>query len=224
MDFFAFSTPLFFSSALLILPNHIFSPASNGLVARNFGCATDQCKRGQRIMQNLQPEQGTLLLQLALPVLKNEHKTTRRVIEAIPLDKGDYRPEPLAKSALELAWHIAATEQRIFGGIAAGAFDFTPIHRPETVRNSAELAQWFGDSFARNFERLSGLKGEQLVKVLDFRGVFQLPAVMYLEFTVKHTVHHRGQLSTYLRPMGSKVPAIYGESYDSAEAKKSAQA
>jgi len=49
-------------------------------------------------MQNLQPEQGTLLLQLALPVLKNEHKTTRRVIEAIPLDKGDYRPEPLAKN------------------------------------------------------------------------------------------------------------------------------
>jgi len=86
------------------------------------------------------------------------------------------------------------------------------------------LAQWFGDSFAKNFERLSGLTGEQLVKVLDFRGVFQLPAVMYLEFTVKHSVHHRGQLSTYLRPMGSKVPAIYGESYDSAEAKKAAQA
>jgi len=175
-------------------------------------------------MQNLQPEQGTLLLQLALPVLKNEHKTTRRVIEAIPLDKGDYRPEPLAKSALELAWHIAATEQRIFGGIAAGAFDFTPIHRPETVRNSAEIAQWFGESFARNFERLSALKGEHLVKVVDFRGMFQMPAVMYLEFAVKHSVHHRGQLSTYLRPMGSKVPAIYGESYDSAEAKKSAQA
>jgi len=87
-------------------------------------------------MQNLQPEQGTLLLQLALPVLKNEHKTTRRVIEAIPLDKGDYRPEPLAKTALELAWHIAAAEQRFLAGVAAGAFDFNPIHRPETVRNS----------------------------------------------------------------------------------------
>jgi uncharacterized damage-inducible protein DinB len=53
---------------------------------------------------------------------------------------------------------------------------------------------------------------------------FQMPAALYLEFTVKHSVHHRGQLSTYLRPMGSKVPAIYGESYDSAEAKKAAQA
>jgi uncharacterized damage-inducible protein DinB len=41
---------------------------------------------------------------------------------------------------------------------------------------------------------------------------------------LNHTIHHRGQLSTYLRPMGSKVPAIYGESYDSAQAKKAAQA
>ena len=43
-------------------------------------------------------------------------------------------------------------------------------------------------------ERLSGLKGEQLVKVVDFRGVFQMPAAMYVEFAVKHSVHHRGQL------------------------------
>jgi len=175
-------------------------------------------------MQNLQPAEGTLLLQLALPVLQNEHTTTRRVIEAIPLDKGDYRPEPLAKTALEIAWHIAAAEHRFYAGVVAGAFDLTPIRRPESVRNSAELAQWFGDSFAKSFERLSGLTGEQLVKVIDFRGVLQMPAVLYLEFMVKHSVHHRGQLSTYLRPMGGKVPAIYGESHDSAEAKKFAQA
>jgi uncharacterized damage-inducible protein DinB len=49
--------------------------------------------------------------------------------------------------------------------------------------------------------------------------MFQLPAVMYLQFVMSHTIHHRGQLSMYLRPMGVKVPAIYGESYDSAKAK-----
>ena len=62
-----------------------------------------------------------------------------------------------------------------------------------------------------------------MLKIIDFRGMFQLPAVMYLGFILSHTVHHRGQLSTYLRPMGSKVPAMYGESYDSAEARKAAQ-
>jgi len=63
-----------------------------------------------------------------------------------------------------------------------------------------------------------------LLKIVDFRGMFQQPAVTYLSFVMHHSVHHRGQLSMYLRPMGAKVPAIYGESYDSAEARKAAQA
>ena len=173
-------------------------------------------------MKSLQPEQGTFLLQMWMPSLKNEHRLTKSVIEAIPRDKGDYRPDPTSKTALELAWHIVAAQHRFLGGIGAGVFDFSPINRPESVRNSADIAGWFGESFARNCERLAGLSGEELVKVLDFRGLFQLPAVMYLQFDMNHEIHHRGQLSTYLRPMGGKVPAIYGESYDSAEAKKAA--
>lgn len=171
-------------------------------------------------MANLQPEHAMFLLQVTLPALKNEHRTTKNVIAAIPLDKGDYRPDPCSKTALELAWHIAAAEHRFFSGVAAGAFDFTPNNRPDSVRNSADLALWYAESFAKDFERLPTLSGEQLAKVIDFRGLFQLPAVVYLEFGLKHSIHHRGQLSTYLRPMGGKVPAIYGESYDSAEAKK----
>jgi uncharacterized damage-inducible protein DinB len=173
-------------------------------------------------MLSLQAEQGTFLLRTALPALKNEHRTTRRVIEAIPKDKGDYRPDPKAKSALELGWHIAAAQERFLGGVALGGFDFSPIHQPESMQHSADIAVWYGESFARNFEKLQALSGEQLVKVLDFRGLFQLPAVMYLQFEMNHEIHHRGQLSTYLRPMGAKVPAIYGESYDTAEAKKAA--
>ena len=42
--------------------------------------------------------------------------------------------------------------------------------------------------------------------------MFQLPAVAYVQFNLFHSIHHRGQLSTYLRPMGAKVPSIYGES------------
>jgi uncharacterized damage-inducible protein DinB len=175
-------------------------------------------------VKNLQPEQGTFLLQMALPNLKNEHKVTRSVIEAIPLDKGDYRPDAVSKTALELAWHIVAAQHRFLRGIADGGFDFSPINRPEAVRNSADIARWFGESFAKNAERLAALSGEALVKVLDFRGLFQSPAVMYLQFDMNHEIHHRGQLSTYLRPMGGKVPSIYGESYDSAEAKKAAGA
>jgi uncharacterized damage-inducible protein DinB len=175
-------------------------------------------------MAAIQQEQGTFLLQFLLPALKNEHRTTRSVIEAIPPDKGDYRPEDVAKSALELAWHIVAAEQRFLDGVASGEFNFNPIHRPETVKTSAAIGTWYEESFTKNFERLTKMTGEQLVKSLDFRGAFQMPAVAFLEIALRHSIHHRGQLSTYLRPMGGKVPAIYGESYDSAEAKKAARA
>jgi uncharacterized damage-inducible protein DinB len=171
----------------------------------------------------MQPDQATFLLHaIFLPALEREHPLTRKVIEAIPLNNGDYRPEPVSKTALELAWHIAVAEKRFLNGIADGQFDFTPINRPDSIKNSADIARWYGDMFQSAFGRVKQLTPEQLTKVLDFRGLFQLPAVAYLQFTLSHSIHHRGQLSVYLRPAGGKVPAIYGESYDSAEARKAA--
>jgi uncharacterized damage-inducible protein DinB len=172
----------------------------------------------------LTPEQGLFLIQLTLPTLKNEQQTTKRVIEAMPKDKGDYRPDPNAKSALELAWHIASAQNFFLSSIVAGVFDFSGGPRPDSVRDSSDIAAWYDQSFAKNLAALSEANGEQLVKIMDFRGMFQLPAVAFLQFHINHEIHHRGQLSTYLRPMGGKVPAIYGESYDSAEAKKAAGA
>jgi uncharacterized damage-inducible protein DinB len=175
-------------------------------------------------MQHIQPDQANFLLHgVYLPGLKNEHRITKSVIEAIPLGKGDYRPDGISKSALELAWHIAATEMRFMDALPAGEFDFSPKPRPDSIKNSQDLTGWYTDNFASRFEKLTKLSQEQLVKIVDFRGLFQLPAVMYLDFVLHHSIHHRGQLSMYLRPMGAKVPAIYGESYDSAEARKAAK-
>ena len=167
----------------------------------------------------LTPDQAKFVLGMALPTLRNEHQTTKRVIEAIPLDKGDYRPDAVSKTALELAWHIAASEQRFLSGIPLGAFDFSPISRPESAANSAGIAAWFDESFAANLRKLEGLRGEQLARSMDFRGMFQLPAVGFIQLALNHTIHHRGQLSVYLRPMGGKVPSIYGESYDATQAR-----
>jgi uncharacterized damage-inducible protein DinB len=171
----------------------------------------------------MQPDQATFLLtDVFIPSLQNEHRVTKAVLQAIPLDQNNFRPDPNARPALDLAWHIAATEMRFMEAVAAGAFDFTPRPKPESVKNSADLVAWYTDNFASHLETVSKLSSEQLMKIVDFRGMFQLPAVMYLGFILHHSVHHRGQLSTYLRPMGSKVPAMYGESYDSAEARKAA--
>jgi uncharacterized damage-inducible protein DinB len=146
------------------------------------------------------------------------------VIEAIPATKSDYRPDPYCKTALELAWHIAVSEKRFFEAVLNGAFSFDPINRPESVKTAADIARWHEDIYQELISRLKRASGEQLVKTVDFRGMLQQPAVMYLQLAINHSVHHRGQLSTYLRPMGGKVPAIYGESYDSAEARKAAEA
>jgi uncharacterized damage-inducible protein DinB len=174
-------------------------------------------------MQAMQPEQADFLLnRLYLPGLKSEYRTTKSVIGAIPLERGDYRPDAVSKSALELAWHIVVTEMRFMDSVMAGEFDMRPRPRPEAIQDSGDLVAWYEENFELRFEKLTTLSHEQMIKVIDFRGLFQMPAVIYLDFVRHHSIHHRGQLSTYLRPMGAKVPAIYGESHDSAEARKNA--
>jgi uncharacterized damage-inducible protein DinB len=174
-------------------------------------------------MPPLQPDQaGFLLHTVFLPGFKNEHRITKTVIAAIPPDKSDYRPDEISKTALELAWHIAATEMRFMDAVAAGEFEFTPRPRPDTVKTPDDLNRWYTENFDQRIEKLSQLSNEHLAKIVDFRGMFQLPAVMFVNFVQQHSVHHRGQLSMYLRPMGAKVPSIYGESYDAAQARKAA--
>lgn len=154
--------------------------------------------------------------------MKTEQPVTQRVIEAIPLDQGNYRPDPAAKSALELARHIAGAEHLFVNSVITGGFDFTASGQAAELQTSADVARWYAETTQQDVARLAALPAEALTKVLDFRGLFQLPAVVFLDFSMRHIVHHRGQLSTYLRPMGAKVPAIYGESYDSAKAKAGA--
>jgi uncharacterized damage-inducible protein DinB len=176
------------------------------------------------MQQPLQPDGATFLLQTAfLPALKNEHTITKNIFGAIPEGKENFRPDEISKGALDLAWHIAAAEMRFLNAVSAGSFDFTPQPKPESISSAADLNRWYSENFENRLGQVEGLSGEQLTKIVDFRGIFQLPAVMYLGFILHHTVHHRGQLSMYLRPMGAKVPSIYGESYDAAEARKAAQ-
>lgn len=169
------------------------------------------------------PEQAVFVLnEVYLPALKAEHRTTRAVLEAVPADKPDFRPDQFSKPALELVRHIAAAENRFLETTINGEFSTAPAPFPESAKTPADFAAWYAERFEANCQALTKLSGEQLIKMVDFRGLFQRPAVSFVQLGMSHTIHHRGQLSTYLRPMGGKVPAIYGESYDSAQAKKAA--
>lgn len=175
-------------------------------------------------MSEIGSEQAHLFVQrVLLGILKNESRTTKSVIAAVPNSNLDYRPDPYAKTANELLRHLAAADNLFLKTVVDAAFVPGSVKIPDTVKSPEDIAQWYGSEYERNFEAVSKLSGEQLVRTVDFRGLFQRPAYTFLQSGLLHTVHHRGQLSSYLRAMGGKVPAIYGESYDSAEARKASQ-
>jgi uncharacterized damage-inducible protein DinB len=158
------------------------------------------------------PEFAAGLCAMMLDGIQREAECTKRVLAAVPDDKSDYRPDPNARTARELAWHIANTDIQFLDGIADLNFKMeSPEHKPQT---SAELVRWYDENMKRGLTRVGGMTPQQLLTPVEFFGVFNLPAVAYLGFLNNHSIHHRGELATYLRPMGSKVPSIYGGSYD----------
>ena len=165
----------------------------------------------------MNPEQATFLLnEIYLPQIRNEHKTTRRVIEAIPEDNSGWKPDPTSKSALELAWHIASSECFFLNAMALGKFERTGDgSKPASIKTPADLLKWYDENHAKALSQVAQLNGDSLAAPLDFFGFFTFPAVSYAGFQCIHSIHHRGQLSSYLRPMGGKVPSIYGPSADS---------
>jgi uncharacterized damage-inducible protein DinB len=160
------------------------------------------------------PEQATFLLrEVYLPQIHNEHKTTRRVIEAIPADKGDYKPDEKSMGSMELARHIASSEVFFMLGAAHGEFKRENAAIPDSVKTPHQVSAWYEEHAGKASAALGAASGADLVKVVHF-AVFDLPAITYIGLMLSHSAHHRGQLSAYLRPMGAKVPRIYGGSAD----------
>jgi uncharacterized damage-inducible protein DinB len=161
---------------------------------------------------SLTPEFVVAYRDMMLMGLSNEMQTTRKVLAAVPDNKREYRPDPNARCAWELATHIANVDVQFADGIAD--LKFVMESEANQAQTASELAASYEKEFTRAINRIRAMTPEQLLTPIDFYGVFNLPAVMYLGFLNNHSIHHRGQLSSYLRPMGSKCPSIYGGSYD----------
>jgi uncharacterized damage-inducible protein DinB len=162
--------------------------------------------------QQITPEFVLGYRAVMLDGFKREAETTKKVIAAVPDAKSDYRPDPVARTAKDLAWHLANTDVQFLDGIADLNFKMeNPEQKPETT---AEVVAWYDERVKRGIASVEAMSAEQLLTPVVFLGVFNMPSVFYLGFLNNHSIHHRGELATYLRPMGSKVPAIYGGSYD----------
>ena len=152
---------------------------------------------------------------LFLKFWKKEADATRKVIARIPQGRSDYKPDPKARNAREIAWLIVQEEIALADGLDSGRFEWTETPTPADV---AEILGTYDNRHGEITTRLEQLPAARWQASVPFlvggqevmRELGQAMAWGFL-FDI---IHHRGQLSTYLRPMGSTVPSIYGPSAD----------
>lgn len=158
-------------------------------------------------------EEAVFLRDYLLPQVRSEQAVTRRVLAAIPEERGDYRPGEKGWTVTRLAWHTAGTEMWFLDGVIDRTFRESEW-KPDLTATGSAMAAWYESEGARRVARIEALTGEELTLPVNWLGLRNDPAVHYLSLAIRHTVHHRGQLSTYLRAMGAAVPAIYVASAD----------
>ena len=139
----------------------------------------------------------------------NESKTTAKVLGRIP-EGSDYRPDPKSRTAQQIAWQIVWEEKMIIEALESGKVEWAPPPMPKTIK---EVVDTYVKQSADIAARWQALPDAQWNGQLDFFGTERPASPMAWSFLFD-IVHHRGQISTYLRPMGSTVPQIYGPSGD----------
>jgi uncharacterized damage-inducible protein DinB len=161
--------------------------------------------------------QAKFLVDTLAGSLEHEFKTTLKVLAAVRDDNRNYKPDEKSRSAWELATHIATSDVWFLDSIIQGKFAFDP----EAAKNAAaqfssvsDVVAFYEKTFPAKLAQLRGLSASELTRDVDFFGVMKQPAAAFLPLANNHSIHHRGQLAAYLRPMGSKVPSIYGGSAD----------
>ena len=139
----------------------------------------------------------------------DESETTRKVLARIP-EGSDYRPDPKSRTAKEIAWQIFCEERMIIDALESGKASWAPPPIPATMK---EVLEAYENQSAGMPKRWAALPAARWDGTLEFFGS-QRPASPMAWSFLFDIVHHRGQISTYLRPMGSTVPQIYGPSGD----------
>jgi uncharacterized damage-inducible protein DinB len=160
-------------------------------------------------------QEAKTIAEFLIAEFRNETGTTERVLAAVPAGRLEYRPDEKSKTGLGLVRHIVLEDEWLLNCIANGIFTPPPDDSDACgIMSPANAVAQYRPRIGAALDRLSTLSGDELAQVIDFFGAFQMPRVNFLAMAVKHSVHHRGQISTYLRAMGGKVPGIYGPSAD----------
>jgi len=148
--------------------------------------------------------------------LQREHEKTRRVIEAYPADQGEFRPHPRSSNARQLVWTFAVEERLILAALKdqlklGGGF-------PPAPESWEEVVSAFKQAHKDVAAALAAARDDEFAGTVKFftaqKTMGDLPKMEFFWFMLCDQIHHRGQLSVYLRMAGGKVPSIYGPSAD----------
>lgn len=158
---------------------------------------------------------------LALGDLPHELTNTRKVLERIPFGRDDWSPHPKSFSVRKLGLHCANLP---FWGsqiLKADFYDFKAPQppAPPVPATSADLLAHFDRNVRDMTTAMDGASDAQLLATWTLRSgdavMSQMPrAAAIRTFMVNHLIHHRGQLTVYLRLLDVKVPGLYGASAD----------
>ena len=153
-----------------------------------------------------------------LPEFDHEMGLTRRLLERVPEDRFDWRPHAKSMTLGQLAQHVATIP--MWGSVTMNQEEFDVGAAPASVPGTrAEVLATFDRHAADTRRALTGrTDGELMVPwTLKSHGhtIFSMPrAVVWRSFVMSHLVHHRGQLSVYLRMHDVPLPSMYGPSAD----------
>jgi uncharacterized damage-inducible protein DinB len=162
-------------------------------------------------------DQAKFLAEHYANLLENEMSTTASVLAAVNEGDRHYKPDGKSRSAWDIAVHIAQADNWLIQSALAGKFEFNPEAAKQQAaefKDADQLAAFYRKSMPETLKQLRAASPEALTREVDFFGVIRGPALNMVVFAHDHSLHHRGQLAAYLRPMGSRVPNIYGPSAD----------
>ena len=151
---------------------------------------------------------------LFLKFWEKEAPATRKVISRIP-EGSQYRPDPKSRTAREIAWLIVREEIVLADGLEKGTLEWAELPAPATIKEILEDYDRHHENLGKRLQAIDAAGWERRVP-FKFQGQEIMNETGYDNAWgfLLDIIHHRGQLSTYLRPMGSTVPQIYGPSAD----------
>ena len=158
-----------------------------------------------------------------IPEFDQEMANTRRMLERVPDGKSDWRPHEKSMPLGRLATHLGELPQWASNAVTLDELDIAPPEAgefvPTVVERTSEILDLFDRNVAEARAHIAASDDATLMKGWTFKvgghSAFTLPKIAVIRsFVMNHMLHHRGQLSVYLRLLDQPLPAIYGPSAD----------